>query len=104
MKCRYPLLVLLACATLPALADGPKRPKPKDDHEAARAALSRGEILPLSRILEISAGIAPGNIIEIELEGTPLVYKIKVLADDGQVRKLKLDARDGSLIRKKDDN
>lgn len=101
MIIRWILLTLLIVVPALAIAGGGK--KPKNDHEEARAALSRGEILPLTRVLEISSELAPGNIIEVELEDKPLVYKLKVLADDGRVRKLKLDARTGVMIKREDD-
>ena len=50
MKRCFALLLLTAClgGTLPALAD-------RDDHERARDALERGEVLPLTRILDTAS-------------------------------------------------
>lgn len=90
-------LMALAPATA-ALADD-------DDHVAAREALRRGEILPLTRILAIAQRAEPGDVIEIELdrhrEGWR--YKVKVLTPGGRVRKLRIDARTGAVLEVKDD-
>ena len=76
-----------------------------DDHEAARAALQRGEILPLPRILEIVAEQAPGDVIEVELDDNHgvLEYEVKVLAADGRVREVKMNARTGVVREIEDD-
>lgn len=93
-------LVLLAAS--PALAGDKHKPK---DHEAARAALARGEILPLSKILAAAAARAPGDVIKIELEDEKgrLIYEVKLLGDDGRVREVELDARSGAVLKVEDD-
>lgn len=86
------LVLSVAAAGSPALADG--------DHERARAALQRGEIVPLRTILERAEREVPGRLLEAELEeeGGRLVYEIKLLGADGRVVELLYDARDGALI------
>lgn len=76
-----------------------------DDHIAAREALARGEILPLTRILTIAQRAVPGDIIEIELDrhSSGWRYKVKVLTSSGRVRKMRIDARTGAVIEVKDD-
>lgn len=91
--------LVLACASSVSLAG--------DDHDRARQALEAGEVLPLPAILERVARDYPGQVVDVELERehSPApprwVYKIKVLRTGGSLVKLKLDARDGTLIRKK---
>ncbi|MFV3126671.1 PepSY domain-containing protein [Niveispirillum sp. KHB5.9] len=92
--------LVLAAAT--GWAGDDKKRKDKD-HDAAREALRRGEILPLIRILEIVGREQPGDILEIELEDDPVSYEVKVLAPDGRVRKLVLDARTGAVLKRKGD-
>jgi uncharacterized membrane protein YkoI len=77
----------------------------KDDHVEARALLQRGEILPLMRILEIAQRRVPGDVIEVELEreDSGWEYKVKVLTPAGLVRKITLNARDGAVLKIKDD-
>lgn len=99
---RLPLLILAALlAAVPAhhaLAD-------KNDHIEARELLRRGEIVPLARILEVVQQRVPGDVIEVELEREDgrWEYKVKVLTPTGLVRKLYLDARNGAVLKIKDD-
>lgn len=84
-----------ACVPLDALADSQR------DHDRARIALERGEIMPLPRILEIVERDYPGQIIEVELERDDgrWIYEIKLLRAGGALVKLKIDARDGAVLR-----
>ena len=99
-----PLVLALSvgiAAILPvsvALAD-------KSDHIEARELLRRGEIVPLAQILEVVGHRVPGDVIEVELERDDGVweYKVKVLTATGRVRKLTLDARNGAVLKIKDD-
>lgn len=70
-----------------------------------RAAASRGEVLPLARILAIAAQRVPGQVLKIELEREHgvLSYELKILARDGRVRELTLDARSGAVQALEDD-
>jgi len=75
------------------------------EHDAIRGALQRGEVLPLAKILAIAQEKVPGDVIEVELESKrgALVYEIKVLAQSGRVREIKIDARTGTVINIEDD-
>ncbi|MFC3659738.1 PepSY domain-containing protein [Luteimonas notoginsengisoli] len=77
----------------------------KSDHVEARELLRRGEIVPLAQVLEVVAHRVPGDVIEVELERDDGVweYKVKVLTATGRVRKLTLDARNGAVLKIKDD-
>ncbi len=71
------------------------------DHDRARRALESGEILPLRAILDGVDRDYPGQIMEVELEREDArwLYEIKLLRTDGALVKLKIDARDGALLR-----
>lgn len=103
---KTPTLVLLLSALLVPLAPAHAG---KQDHLEARRLLAAGEILPLARVLEIVRLEVPGPVIEVDLdrdEDDGIVhweYKIKVLTESGVVRKVKLDARDGAILKVKDD-
>ena len=102
----------LACATASAAAaeapaavacgdrDG-RDGRPPPDHDKARAALARGEVVPLRRVLEAVERQVPGDILKIELapgaDGA-LIYRLKILARDGRVVKQCLDARSGAFL------
>lgn len=80
-----------------------KQARKLQNHLDARAALQRGEILPLARILEVVAKRMPGgDVIEIELERDKRTgafsYEVKVLDREGIVRKVTLDAKLGTVI------
>jgi uncharacterized membrane protein YkoI len=70
------------------------------DHDRARQALEAGEVLPLRVILERVERIYPGQIVEVELEREHgrWEYEIKLLRSGGSLVKLKVDARDGSIL------
>jgi hypothetical protein len=93
------LLAVLLCGPLwLASADA--------DHELAREALESGRILSLSEILERVRGQFAGEFLEAELEREDdgplagrLVYEIELLAPDGVVTELYLDAATGKLLR-----
>lgn len=77
----------------------------KSDHVEARELLKRGEILPLSAILDAAARRVEGDVIEVELEHEEegWQYEVKVLTAAGEVRKLVLDARDARVLKIKAD-
>ena len=76
-----------------------------DDHVAARELLRRGEILPLDQILDVAQRRVPGDVIEVELEHEDdgWEYEVKVLTPTGHVRKVTLNARNGAVLKIKDD-
>ena len=87
-------LILVFALALPSHADDLR------DHDRARQALEAGEILPLKTVLEKLARDTPGQVMEVELErkGERWVYEIKLLRTGGSLVKLKVDARDGTII------
>ncbi len=95
-------LLLAALAALAALVPA----HADDDEERARKALERGEILPLSEILDRVAADVRGELVGVELEraddgddGARLTYEIKVLSPDGAITELYYDAATGDLLR-----
>jgi uncharacterized membrane protein YkoI len=88
-------MLLAACAATFVVTVGPVAAD--DDHERARAALERGEILPLRVILERVGRDHPGTVVEVELEQEAgrWVYEIKLLQQGGSLVKLEVDAGSG---------
>lgn len=88
---------MLGCA--PLVPAPPARAS--DDHEAARALVESGDILPLETILDAATQRFPGRLLEAELEREDgaLVYELEILTEQGRVLELQFDARDGSLIK-----
>ena len=95
-------LALTLCLAL--LAGGGVAHADREDHEQARKALEAGEVLPLKTILERVERDFPGQVMDVELERERVggrerwVYEIKLLRTGGALVKLKLDARDGSVV------
>lgn len=80
-------------------ADDRKAAKAKD-HEIARQAMLRHEVLPLARVLAFAERYQQGDVIEVEFKSKAgvLVYEVEILTRSGEVRELKLDARTGKLL------
>lgn len=99
-------LAVMTVAPLTVATGAAADDKKKQNHEAARQALLRKEVLPLTRILAIAAQRAPGEVIEVELEQGDhgrLKYDLKILAKNGRVRELELDAKTGATLKLEDD-
>jgi uncharacterized membrane protein YkoI len=101
---RTSIAVCLATLLLAVAAPGVGRAGDAQDHDRARQALQAGEILPLRTILERVERDHPGQVIDVELERDDgrWVYEIKLLRAGGALVKLDIDARDGSLIARKE--
>ena len=84
---------LMLVSVPPARADS--------DHDRARQALEAGEILPLRTVLDKLARDVPGQVMEVELERSSerWIYEIKLLQAGGALIKLKVDARDATVIK-----
>lgn len=101
------LTCLLSVSFGPAWADGDgdhrHSYKRDDDHNRARRARERGEILPLIEILKRASKEYPGHLIETELDdehGT-IVYELVIISAEGRVYKLYYDAHSGELLKVK---
>lgn len=102
-----PLPVAFAAALALCAAAGPalSGESKKHDHDAARAALAQGAILPLPRVLAIAGREVPGDILKVELEDDDgrLIYDLKILARNGRVREVEIDAKTGAVLKVEDD-
>jgi uncharacterized membrane protein YkoI len=85
-----PLLCLLPLAA-PAQSTLSDR-----DHERVRAAVARGEMVPLADVLADAQRRHPGTVLEVELEDDE--YEVEILGDDGVIRELEYDVRTGALL------
>ncbi len=91
----------LSCmAMLAMLVAGASYAGDDSDHDRARQALEAGEVLPLRTILERVEREHPGQVMEVELDREKGVwlYEIKILREGGALVKLKINARDGTLL------
>jgi len=106
---RHTLLAAFACAALAisaAQADTSRsHGDDDDDHNAAREALERGEVLPLGDILDRVEGRLPGRILKVEFEREhgAWVYEFKVLRSDGRRIEVYVDAATATILSQEED-
>ncbi|MFY3855952.1 PepSY domain-containing protein [Achromobacter xylosoxidans] len=84
-----------------ALAIGPGAGRADEsDHEQARQALQAGKVLPLRSVLDIVERDFPGQVVKVEFEEDDgiFLYEIRLLQPGGSLVKLKIDARDGTVL------
>ena len=74
-----------------------------DDHELARQALERGQVLPLRTVIDQVEKQYQGQVLKVEFEHEDgrYLYEIRLLQADGRMVKMEVDARDGRLLKMK---
>ncbi len=97
-------LVMLMTLALPG--SGVSFAADNSDHDRARQAVEAGDVLPLRTILDRVEREYPGQVMEVELdrEKGEWVYEIKLLRKGGVLTKLKIHARDGTILGFKEKN
>ena len=91
-----------AAATVPQPSPSPAPPSTaaaalsQRDYERVRAAVERGDMVPLEGVLADAQRRHAGTVLEIELERGE--YEVEILGDDGVIRELEYDARTGLLL------
>lgn len=92
------LAAALLCTQQLVLADS--------DYDTARKLQQAGDILPLETILHKLQQTHPGKVLEVELETKhkKVVYEIELLDAQGKVWELKVDARSGEIIKRKEED
>ncbi|MGE0739987.1 MAG: PepSY domain-containing protein [Hyphomonadaceae bacterium] len=106
MLTRSAFVAALAAALLwPGGAEADRGRGRGGDHDEALEARERREALPLPRILDIARSAVPGDPIEVELEREDgrLIYEVEILARNGRVRKVEIDARTGAVLEVEDE-
>jgi uncharacterized membrane protein YkoI len=86
-------------------ASKPAQHPQENDQVLARAALQRGEIMPIAKVLGMASRHVPGDIVEVELEreNGRFIYEVKILSSNGRLREVELDARTGALVKIEDE-
>jgi uncharacterized membrane protein YkoI len=99
----FPLaLATVAANAAPAQDKEAEKARRKQAQQEAFAAMQRGEILPLTKILALALAKVPGDVVEVEFKGGP-TYEVKVLTASGRLREVVLDARTGNVIKIEDE-
>jgi len=70
------------------------------DHDAARDAVRAGESMPLADIVARVGEQYPGRLLDAELvrRGNGPVYLLRWLTPEGQVLKMRVNARTGTVL------
>ena len=97
------VLLVLILALAPAFAGARAD---EDSQDRALDAVRRGEILPLSVILDRLRETDAGQVLEVELENEHdrWIYEVTTLAPNGVVSKRLLDASTGLLLPPSEDD
>jgi uncharacterized membrane protein YkoI len=71
------------------------------DHDRARAALERGEVRPVAEVLAAVSAQVPGDVVEVELERERgrWAYEFKIIAPDGRILEVLVDAATATVIK-----
>lgn len=106
MRRTLALLLVLAALSPAFAAHADDDGRGRRDHDDARRAYERGEALPLSQILQRAQIVAPGEVLEVEMdrEHGRLVYEVEVLQRSGRVLEITMDARSGAVLSVEDDD
>jgi len=88
-------------AALGKTHDPSKEQRKRVEQQAIRAAVKRGEVLPLPRILAVAHSRVAGDVVKVELEQEPwgIKYEVKILTPSGRVREVELNARTGAIVK-----
>ena len=94
------VLMALAVAAATAGTAAQAAERGHGDHDLARQALERGQVLPLRQVLDKIEREQRGQVLKIEFEHDDgrYIYEIRLLQADGRMAKLKVDAVDGKLL------
>ena len=94
------VLMALAVAAATAGTAAQAAERGHGDHDLARQALERGQVLPLRTVLEKVEREYQGQVLKVEFEHDDgrFLYEIRLLQQDGRMAKLKIDAADGRVL------
>lgn len=97
-------LVIALLAAVPLVVACDRLPARHADREPVEASPREGAAgtLPLSRILEIAARTAPGEVVKVELEDEHgvLAYELEIVTAGGRLIELRIDARTGAVLKR----
>jgi len=71
-----------------------------------RARVEAGEILSLDQLLNLHPQLLESKLLdlEVELDGTSVIYELEILTNSGSVQEVKLDAHTGEIVEKSEDD
>jgi hypothetical protein len=93
------LVIFLTCTGLIGLP-GESVVRADADPEQVRIATETGKIKPLGNILKAVSKKVPGKVLDVQVDdqGTPWLYRIKVRGQKGDVTSVTVDAETGEIL------
>ncbi|MEJ2228129.1 MAG: PepSY domain-containing protein [Alphaproteobacteria bacterium] len=75
------------------------------DHDRALNAVRRGEVMPLEQVMAIVSANFKGDVVHtrLERENGVWVYELKILARNGRMREVYINAKSGKPMNVEDD-
>lgn len=75
------------------------------DHDRALIAVQRGEVLPLEKVLATLSATEKGTVVGVKLvqDDGKWQYRMKMIGNDGRLRKIAIDAKTGAVLSSKED-
>ncbi len=100
--CRDPRLTAIAVAVGLLSVTGGAIAGDRLDHDEIKQLRETGQILPMGEVMASAQAVQPGQLVEAELEREDgaYLYEIKILAADGTVHNLELDAATGEVLKR----
>jgi uncharacterized membrane protein YkoI len=92
-------LIFLVLAV--GMINSPSRAGVDINHDEIRELVKRGELISLESIMGLYPEKQYGKLLDLETErehGT-VIYELEFLRADGRITELKIDARNGSLLK-----
>ncbi|SFV38151.1 PepSY domain-containing protein [Hyphomicrobium facile] len=97
-------LMVVGAATRAMGDDDHESETERSEHEAVRAAVERGELKPLSVVLQAVLPKLPGEVvgIEIEREDGVWIYEFRVAGEKGRLFDVYVDAATAQILKTKE--
>jgi uncharacterized membrane protein YkoI len=100
------VVLMLAAAATPAMGDDQERESEaeRSERETVRAAVERGELKPLSVVLQAVRSKLPGEVVGIEIERDQgvWIYEFRVADDKGRLLEVYVDAATAQILKVKE--
>lgn len=93
------------CTFLILLLAGPVTAESDHDHDLAREAASRREILPLATVMQDVSERYSATLLEVELEREHglYVYEFELITPEGRILEVLVDAATGEILEEVED-
>ncbi|WP_068113302.1 PepSY domain-containing protein [Tropicimonas marinistellae] len=77
----------------------------ESDHDLARQATARSEILPLAMVMQDVSERYSATLLEVELEREhgQYVYEFQLITPDGRILEVLVDAKTGEVLEEEED-